>query len=476
MAIKRYIASKDTTITNAFMPNLKTRGIKANMGESDVLEVFSLYGQANITSSELARVLIDFPVSQIIEDRNNLILPQSGNVQFILKLNNAEHSSTTPKKINLAVFPLSSPWQEGGGLDMESYTDLDTANWASSSSGIAWNNSGSDYVTSSFVQQYFEKGIEDLQLDITNIVESWITGSLAPNGLLIKLPDSLETESKSYYTKKFFSRGTQYFFKRPWIEARFNSAISDDRNYFYNSSSLAPAADNINKIYLYNRHRGHLVDIGNLSGSLYCSIYTGTLGPSGAPLVLENSPSNDSYIQASRITRGIYEAQIAIKTDAGYIFDVWHDGHGMYFYTGSAITIKNSDGDDEEDNQIPDYSLNITNLKSTYSNNEHARLNLFIRNKNWDPTIYTVARSNAENHTVRKAYYKVYRILDNLTVIPYGTGSVEHTRLSYDAKGNYFDLDMSLFEPGYTYGIKFLFEEFGLQQEQREVFKFRVED
>ncbi|MGA1048893.1 MAG: hypothetical protein ACO3UU_12865, partial [Minisyncoccia bacterium] len=61
-------------------------------------------------------------------------------------------------------------------------------------------------------------------------------------------------------------------------------------------------------------------------------------------------------------------------------------------------------------------------------------------------------------------------------IIPYGDSEIEYTRLSYDDTGNYFDLDMSLFEPGYTYGIKFKFKEFGLDIEQREVFKFRVEE
>ena len=41
MAIKRYIASADNTITNAFRANLSTRGTGSNMGAADVLEVFS---------------------------------------------------------------------------------------------------------------------------------------------------------------------------------------------------------------------------------------------------------------------------------------------------------------------------------------------------------------------------------------------------------------------------------------------------
>ena len=58
MTIKRYTANKDNTITNAFKANLTTRGTGSNMGESDVLEVFSIYGQSTATSREKARILV----------------------------------------------------------------------------------------------------------------------------------------------------------------------------------------------------------------------------------------------------------------------------------------------------------------------------------------------------------------------------------------------------------------------------------
>jgi hypothetical protein len=476
MSIKRYVANKDTTITNAYMANLKTRAEHSNMGESDILEIFSLYGQANTSSSELSRVLLDFPVSKILEDRNNLLLPVSGNVQFMLKLSNAEHGNTTPRKFNLNVYPLSSSWEEGFGLDMENYSDFDTANWLSSSITSNWSSAGADFIGSLESTQYFERGNEDLEVDITPVVEQWLTGTLPTNGLMVKLTDILEAEARSYYTKKFFARGSQFFFKRPWIEARFDESIRDDRNSFFNSSSLAPPEDNINRLYMYNRHRGLLSDIGgNPTASLYCSIYSGTLGPSGLPIPLDNN-GGLGLIAATRVRKGIYEAEIALKSDAQLLFDVWHNGHNIYYYTGSAFDLKNGDGDNESDFQISDYSVNITNLKTVYSNTEQARFNLYVRDRNWDPTIYTVAKANPENFTINKAYYKVFRIVDNLVIIPYGDGEIEYTRLSYDDTGNYFDLDMSLFEPGYTYGIKFMFKEFGMETEQREVFKFRVEE
>ena len=476
MSIKRYVANKDTTITNAYMANLKTRAVKSNMGESDILEIFSLYGQVEPTSSESSRILLDFPISDILQDRNMLALPKSGSVQFVLKLSNAEHGSTTPRKFNLNVYPLSGTWEEGFGLDMENYSDLDTANWLSSSLTSSWASDGGDFINSIESTQYFERGNEDLEIDITSVVEQWLTGTLPTNGLMVKLPDSLELEPRSYYTKKFFARGSQFFFKKPCIEARFDESIRDDRNYFFKSSSLAPAADNINRLYMYNRHRGLLSDIGgNLTSSLYCSIYSGALGPSGLPLPLDNN-SGSGFVEVTRIRKGIYEAQVVVNTDAQILFDVWHNGDNVYYYTGSAFDVKTGDGDDESDFQMTDYSINITNLKTVYSNAEQARFNVYIRDRNWDPTIYTVAKANPENFTIHKAYYKVYRIVDNLTVIPYGDEDIEFTRLSYDDTGNYFDLDMSLFEPGYTYAIKIKIKEFGIETEQPEVFKFRVEE
>jgi hypothetical protein len=101
-----------------------------------------------------------------------------------------------------------------------------------------------------------------------------------------------------------------------------------------------------------------------------------------------------------------------------------------------------------------------------------------VREKNWSPTIYTKASSNIETKTVHSASYRVYRTLDANDSVPYGTGSDNHTYLSYDVSGNYFDFNMSLLEPGYEYSFKFSFYDNSLSTwvEQEQAFKFRVED
>ena len=93
--------------------------------------------------------------------------------------------------------------------------------------------------------------------------------------------------------------------------------------------------------------------------------------------------------------------------------------------------------------------------------------------------MYTVANATPETLIVPSASYKVIRIADNQEVIGYGTGSsTNHTQLSFDSQGNYFNLDMSMLEPGYMYGIKLAFydDAAGDYIEQKHTFKFRVEE
>ena len=509
MAIKRYKATADTTIVNAFKPNLQTRGTGSNMGMADVMEVFSIYGRATSGSQELSRVLVKFPTTTISSDRTAGTIPGSGSVSFYLRLYGAETSRTVPRDFKMVVNPMFTDWQEGVGLDLDTYKDETKgntgANWMSASSTAGWNSvsGGGDWLSSSADYRYeqtFETGLEDLEINITPLVERWIKGAgaggIANYGVGVKLSSSYEGRAtasvdgdqsvqnnrlgatKSYYTKRFFSRGSQYFFKRPVIEARWNSVRNDDRGDFYYSSSLATAAENMNTLYLYNYVRGELRDIPNVTNGdpIFVNIYSGTLdnsAPSGAALTqVLYTPQTGGWS-----SRGIYTCSVcltAASTVVNPLFDVWYSGSTQYF-TG---TIKPNVLSAAQTVAKPVYYMNITNLKQIYRSNETARFNLYIRNKNWDPTIYTVANNDPEVLTIASASYRVFRVLDAYEAIPYGTGSDLCTSLSHDVSGNYFDFDMSLLQPGYQYAFKFSFYDPALASwsEQSEVFKFRVED
>ncbi len=499
MSIKRFVANKDNTITNAFDVSKTIRGTKANMGASDILEVFSLYGQgpdaefkaatAIITNSaggggisagdafklidssglettyifnagvvpasssgtagasvtvgvkdigggeagqaalanaialainttinrgysaisdginkvtitqslkglngnqkntdmdagivvsdftggkgsapENARILIQFPTSKITSARTSNQIPAKDSVNFYLRLFNAEHSSTTPSNFSVKINPISSDWNEGIGLDMETYTDKDASNWTSSSFGTAWSSPGAAYNSaSSYEKTYtFESGTEDLLVDVTNVVEAWLDSSTNLNnyGFLVRLDPSLEdgSQERSYYTKRFFARGSEFYLKKPVIEARWDGSSA-----------------------------------------------TGSLLP-------------DPYVQADS------------------------------------------------------YVSNITNLKTSYKKYESTTLKVHTRKQNWSPNVYTKATESSSVDLISNLYFKITRVSDNLEIIGYSTSSVpNYSKLSYNSSGSYFDLDMSIFEENYMYQINFLRKDGAKFIELADKFRFRVD-
>jgi len=293
MAIKRFFATKDNTITNAFKDGLTTRGTGSNMGAADILEVFSIYGQASTASSELSRVLVEFDTDSISAARTAGTIPASGSVDFYLRMYDAEHVESTPRDFTLTVAAISQSWNEGTGLDTVNYTDLGVSNWIKAATSTNWTTFQGDVQGGSFhtgssnhssasmhTSQSFEIGTEDLNVNVTEIVEEWIKGTTGSYGFGIFLTSSQETEAESYYTKKFFARGSEYFHRRPVLEARWNDVVADDSSNFYLSSSRAPSEDNLNTLYFYNYIRGQLVDIP--SGAPSVRLFSGSTGPTGS--------------------------------------------------------------------------------------------------------------------------------------------------------------------------------------------------
>ena len=505
MAIKRYYAAKDNTITNAYKANLQLRGVSGNMGQSDILEIFHIYGQQNSASSENARCLIQFNTDDISTDRTAGTIPASGSVSFFLKLYDAQHTQTTPKDFTLVVSAVSQSWEEGLGLDMEDYTDEDASNWISASEGTVWKDfwnttlEGGSFKTGSDAnldvytfKQTFDTGFEDMEIDVSNLVEDWVDDDYITNyGFGIHLTASLETGSNSYYTKKFFARGSQFFHKRPVLEARWDDSKKDNRGNLYLSSTMVPAADNLMKLYLYNVVKGELTDIPYVgTGEVEVSIYSGNLAnssPSGSRIGLPAGggtiTAGDQNTTASHVETGIYSCSFAY-TASGIttIFDVWHtSSYGIggntfpytEFHTGSAITVNTYDSKDYNFDQK--YVSNVTNLKAVYSTDESVRFRVYVRLKDWSPTIYSIASEEIETSIIEDAYYKIVRVADNLEVVPLGTGSINHTRLSYDVSGSYFDLEMNLFNEDAVYELSLAYVINGSYVEQSEKFRFRVE-
>jgi len=245
---------------------------------------------------------------------------------------------------------------------------------------------------------------------------------------------------------------------------------------------------------MYNYIKGkktNIPDVGAGPNWIMLSIYSGSVDnskPTGSKLQLPIAQPNGGVkaahhtaITGGYVSAGVYSASFAFNSSSvTTIFPLWWTASSdqstvTEYHTASAVEVKTFISQDSD--SYPIYVTKVTNLLAAYESNEKPRFRIHTRLKNWSPTIYNVASKASENIIIEDAYYKIIRIADDLEVISYGTGSGDesYTHMSYDKSGNYFDLDMSMLDQDFTYGIKVAYKFDEKFSEQKELFKFRIE-
>ncbi len=473
--ILRFLPTKDTTITNSFDSFFTERKEHANMGASDVLETFCLYDRDGDESSEISRILLKFDVDEIYSEISDFDID---NVKFILKLFNAPHAQTLPRDFTLFAYPVTHDWVEGEGLDMSNYLDEGGVSWKTFDTAPEiddgskdWTAPGGDYDHLEEKTFYFSDGTEDLEVDLTDWVKEWEAGTVENYGIIIKFSDEIEAGEENKYTKKFFSRTSQYFYKRPVIEVQYEDAINfcedKDRQFFRKDSPLFAATDNY--LYYYNMPRNVLEDIPDNGESDPITISVDIEDEDGTKIVEDLVPT--------WVRTGVY--RVAVRLDANYEFDTaidkWYIGSPeVNFYSGE-IAINDSVYEKENSTKT---LLSIKNHKSSYSYDEATTFNVDAAPFFWNPSIYVsyFEDGRSAKYLLPNTYYKVVRAVDDFDVFDfsYNDEQQEYTKLSYDKDKNYFKFDFSVLEPGYSYYFKFLTVLEDGVFEHPEVFKFRV--
>ncbi len=490
MGIKKYFITKDSTITNAYDSFLTKRMTESNMGASDIMEVFVLWdrdGATSVVNNELSRALVYLDQVAIETDITNGLY-DAANAKFYLKMFNAAHGETVPRNYTIQVMPLTRDWVEGEGLDMQNYSDTGGVCWLNASDTMPWATEGGDYSTGALFTQTFISGVEDLEIDITTLVNEWLSGSRDNHGLILKM--QIEDAEEAFYTKKFFARKSHYFFHRPMIEVRYEEdsssfstdhrSESDGRNNFYFSSPLASSADNTNTLFLYNFVRGQLKDIPGYG--------SGGLNPVVRIYDDSRSICLSGILPATWVRTGVYSVDVILSgntTDSPTLHDCWYllptDTDAVWVGDITTKEITGSVPEYEVSNKYEThYVIQIRDLKYEYRNDEVVRFRLFIREKDWKPNIYKTywEDHSSDRSIVSDLYYKIVRPADNFTVIDYShdDDSIDYSHVCYDDVSNYFTLDLSTLEPSFAYEIKFLYKSGSDFVEADNVFKFRVSD
>lgn len=173
--------------------------------------------------------------------------------------------------------------------------------------------------------QHFEFGNENMEFDMTDEINSILTGGTTGNtGWIISFPPELEliTGLTENYSVGFFSRNTQTFYE-PFLQTTFDDYISDDRNTFYKNRE--------NKLYLYSIIDGILTNLD-----------------SEPDMVIIDSSDNiiSGPLTSCLKTTGVYEVTIPAITSSTIptnctLYDIW-----------SGITLNGVSLDNVENNLI----------------------------------------------------------------------------------------------------------------------------
>lgn len=452
----RIFAQKDTFITNFKLRNVQQTG--SNFGSSEILHLYKQAGTSGSVgvsaTSSVARILTKFDLGIFSALTASYDIPSTG-VSYFLKLSDAQHDKTLPSSFDVQVQAVSQDWDEGRGRDVDNFSDKGVANWVKAKSNSFWPQAGASG-TGPFATAHFDNGHENIELNVTSIVQGWFSGTFSNNGFLIKISSSQEVDSQDYYAKMFHGRETSFKDKRPYLEARWNDSSRDDRNNFYFDVS--------GTLFLNHVVQGQFTNIPEIG--------TGNIGVR----IVDASGTVASLTGTYTGFPGRYSVTFALPSGnfSGSLFkDIWYDfsSPSHWFMTG---TFGIGDDLNVPGAQPKKYFVTVMNLRDSYETDETVRLGLFVRPHDYNPARVLTASFEANGTIVNKAYYRIVNDRTDEIVVPFSTGSLEYTRLSYDQRGNYLKLHVGSLSPGNVYRLSFLFDVDGQKQYVDQGFKFRV--
>ena len=494
-------ASKDTYITNKIINN-RFRATDANVGQAGTLDLFKLYSESQLSGSEnpieLSRILIKFNLDPLKALTGSTLDITNSSFSATLKLSDVYGGQATPSNFKLIVFPLSRSFDEGIGIDIITFADLDSCNFmtASVAGGVAtsWHLSGANKqgllgssdldiissgnlsdgntVTSTiFKTQSFNKGDEDLSVDVTRIVSATLAGQIPNHGFRISFSGSEETDKSTRFVKRFASRHATSFYKRPQLVIKYDdTTIDHHESFFFNITG---------SLFLNNFHRNQPANI--LSGAASsevsgdnCIGLTIRSGSTSRGTFFEKIVTASQHKVGDNSITGVYSATFAIsefasatlrnqilKAGSGTFDLYWGSIDGNIGYLTSSLTV-NTVSRTSFKNVPRRLFINITNLRSNYKSTEKARFRVFAEDVD---RIIKFVKTPIEppSEIFTKMYYRIRDALSNEIVVPFST-SGNATRLSTDSTGMYFDFYMDSLPVGRTYVVDFMVNDGGIEQ------------
>lgn len=344
-------------ITRTYISKYNTivRGSERNMGLAPVSDM--VYGRNGIFS----RALLYFDHGKVKKKFEEGEMPELSKMKHVLHITNASsvrHVETHECSISqidggtrvravsfdLIFFLIPKEWDGGKGFayhddmlkvnfypntvefDNTRLMSVEGSNWFQRRNGLPWEHEGvydTDFLSKEYdkyVQgeesvvigmQRFDIGNESIELDITDVMNSFILGDMENNGIGIAfspMTENMVTDVEQYVG--FMTNTTPLFFE-PYVETIYEDSISDDRSNF--------ALNKSNRLYLYATVGSKLDNLDFLP--------TVTVRDTNDEVVKDIYGNPLESVIAEKYTKGVYYIEFALSGEDykpnDMIYDVW---------------------------------------------------------------------------------------------------------------------------------------------------------
>lgn len=427
------------------------------------------------TRSSVSKFLMEFD----LEDLKNKLASKEINSDYIssyrLKMTNvipdgelldsefefAKLRKKVASSFDLIVFPINKSWDAGRGYDLmgseyikisEGDTNLTGySNWNSATSVDFWDEPGiftnPTASTAQNFSQHFDVGDENLDVDITPLVNDWLSGGSQNNGLAVSYAREYELNSgDTRYLSRFYTNNTNTAFK-PYLEVVYDEQIiREDRLRVAN----------------------------NRASRLFLNLFSGNTAANyfSAGTVSIKTTSNQDVITGlvpKQLTKGVYYVDILMTgaTKNQIYKDVWSDitfepGVDKQTFEQKFQILGNYYNNYPK--EINQYVVDLYGI----SNNEILKKGELIR-------VYAETRVEYSTKSPNEYYGLEYRMIQNeiTETIPW---SSFNTIVIDGCAKEFMDLDTSWLLSNQNYTIELRVNELGTKRVLDEKIYFRIFD
>jgi hypothetical protein len=425
----------------------------------------------NNTVRKFARIdysalLIKFDLAKFKQDWNigNSLAGSFITLKAELVLKDVTTGIAKPKDYGLEVYSLEKSFDEGIGKDTIHFSDKDNSNFTSLDSSNNWEVA--EYVSSpdaielsapaAIISDETSKGDEDLSFDITNYVSAQLE-SHSDKGFLVKFPDSILYDQKSYFVKRL---GSRHLINKQFVPQLRIKIDDSTYNIPTNSFNKVRYLDNAEDFYLFNRVNGKLQNFKEPSGfnvdthlKMKISSRDNTVdfititanNHANSPITNFKGDSlngvRKSSLNNTQLSR--YNSAISSKIKnnklSATITWFWHDGTDTYNITTENIEFEVSETRNESKYENLITSIRVTENDLFANDGTNSVEVYFVDTKKEFTAVKVPYELPSEN--LGDVYYQVYDVETGKLLIDYDDASGNSaTKMFYDGEKYKFNL------------------------------------